>query len=199
MDVKFTIEDVAENPAMYLPSRSIYCLKAYIDGINSQEMTDVWDYLDGFYDWLVETFQHDGKTVPDEVKLILHYVSTDPNDAFYRFFELLENFYEGDELLPFFRRIKENPYNYLPQVSIHTLYAYLWGVDMASQGLCNYTDLSEFEEWLQDYFENDSSWYKILLLYSQDEFGALQQFNTLYEEFATRPTHVSDGEAPSAR
>ena len=199
MNARFTIEDVAGNPAMYLPSRSIYCLKAYVDGVNSNEMTDVWDYLDGFYDWLVDTFQHSGKTAQDEVKLISHYVSTDPHDAFFRFFELLEEFYEGEELLPFFQRLRDNPHNYLPQINIQTLYAYLWGVDMASQGLCEYTDLSVFEEWLQDYFENDSSWYKILLLYSHDEFSALEQFHTLYEEFGAMPSHASDASTPQAR
>lgn len=197
MDVRFTIEDVAEKPAMYLPSRSIYSLKAYIDGVNSGEMTDVWDYLDGFYDWLVETFQHGRQGAQDEVKLILHYMSNDPNDAFFRFFELVEEFKEGEELLPLFKNLKENPYNYLPQISIYTLYAYLWGVDMASQGLVDYTDLSDFEDWLQEYYENDSSWYKILMFYSQDEFGALQQFQTLYEEFGSRPSHASDEEIPS--
>jgi len=197
MDVRFTIEDVAEKPTMYLPSRSIYCLKAYVDGINSGEMTDVWDYLDGFYEWLVETFQHGRKGPQDEVKLILHYMSNDPNDAFFRFFELVEEFKEGEELLPMFKKLKENPYNFLPQISIYTLYAYLWGVDMASQGLVEYTDLSDFEDWLQEYYENDSSWYKILMFYSQDEFGALQQFQTLYEEFATMPSHASDEERPS--
>ena len=43
MDAQFTIQEVTENPSLYLPSRSIYCLKAYIDGVNSGEMTDVWD------------------------------------------------------------------------------------------------------------------------------------------------------------
>ena len=196
MDVKFTIEEVVAQPNMYLPARSIYSLKAYVDGINSGEATDVWDYLDGFYDWLVETFQHTNGIAQDEVRLILHYVSTDPHDAFYRFFELVEEFLEGEDLLPFFKDIRDNPYKYLPQISIHSLYAYLWGVDMASQGMVDYTDLSAFEDWLQDYYENDSSWYKILLFYSQDEFGALQQFKILYEEFATQPSHASDSEMP---
>ncbi len=192
MDVQFTIEDVVAKPAMYLPSRSIYCLKSYIDGINSNEMTDVWDYLDGFYDWLVDTFQHNGNGSQDEVKLILHYISTDPTDAFYRFFELVEEFNQGEELLPLFKKLRDNPLNYLPQVSIHTLYAYFWGVDMANQGLIEYTDLGEFENWLQEFYENDSSWYKILMFYSHDEFGALQQFKMLYEEFAMQPSHASD-------
>ena len=198
MDVRFTIEEVTKNPGLYLPSRSIYCLKAYVDGINSGEMTDVWDYLDGFYDWLMNTFKHKGASI-DEVKLILHYVSRDPYDAFDRFFELLEAFYEGEELMPLFNRIKENPYDYLPQRTIHALYAYLWGVDMSTQGLVDYTDLSGFENWLQEYYENSSSWYKILLLYSQDEFSAMQQFQMLYEEFDAMPGHASDMEAPMAK
>lgn len=196
MDVEFTIQEVAENPGLYLPSRSIYCLKAYVDGVNSNEMTDVWDYLDGFYDWLVDTFNHKGNSI-DEVKLIMHYVSTDAYDAFDKFFELLEAFYDGEELLPFLQKIKEAPYDYLPQRTIHALYSYFWGIDMASQGMIEYTDLNAFEEWLQDFYENSSSWYKIILLYSQDEFSALQQFQTLYGEFDAMPGHASDVEMPA--
>lgn len=195
MDTPFTIGEVAKNPRLYLPSRSIYCLKAYIDGVNSAEMTDVWDYLDGFYDWLVDTFQHRG-VAQDEVKLILHYVSSDPYDAFNRFFELLDEFMDGEELMPFFQNIRNNPYQYLPQRSIHALYAYFWGVDMASQGMIEYTDLSHFESWLQSTYENDSSWDKILLFYSHDEFSAIEQFQTLYEEFSIMPRHTSDDETP---
>ena len=200
MDVQFTIEEVTENPGLYLPSRSIYCLKAYVDGVNSGEMTDIWDALDGFYDWLVDTFNHRGTSI-DEVKLIMHYVSTDPYDAFDKFFELLEAFYEevydGEEVLPFFAKIKDAPYDYLPQRTIHALYSFFWGVDMAAQGLIGYTDLNLFEEWLQDFYENSSSWYKIILLYSQDEFSALEQFQTLYSEFDAMPGHASDVEMPA--
>jgi hypothetical protein len=200
MNVQFTIQEVTKNPGLYLPSRSIYCLKAYIEGANSGEMTDVWDALDGFYDWLVDTFSHKGASI-DEVKLIMHYASTDPYDAFNQFFELLEAFYEdvydGEEMLPFFAKIKDAPFDYLPQRTIHALYSFFWGVDMAAQGLIGYTDLNLFEEYLQDFYENSSSWYKIILLYSQDEFSALEQFQTLYAEFDEMPGHASDVEMPA--
>lgn len=185
------LEEIINNPGMYLPARTIYCLKAYVDGINSPNQTDVWDYLDGFYDWLLDTFNHDNRGAQDEIKLILHYMSNDPYDAFDRFFELLDEYKEGENL-PLLQAIRERPFDFLPQRSIYALYAFFWGMDMQAQGYFDAIDLSEFEGWLQNQFENDSSWYKIIMLYSHDEFGALQQFATLYTEFSSKPGPASD-------
>ena len=195
MDVQPTIslDEITQRPGMYLPARTIYCLKAFVDGINCEDQTDVWDYLDGFYDWLLETFNHR----PDlgmhcEMKLILHYMSKDPYDAFDRFFELVQEFQYGEEELPLFKAIRENPYDFLPQRSIYCLYAYFWGKDMASQNYCPTINLSGFESYVQDKYELDDSWYRTILFYSQDEFGALNQFQELYEEFSSQPSHASD-------
>ncbi len=202
MDVQplLSLDEITLRPGMYLPARTIYCLKSFIDGVNSDDQSDIWDYMDGFYDWLLETFNHPSDMgMHCEMKLILHYISHDPYDAFDRFFELVDEFKQGEYELPILRAIRRNPLNYLPQRSIYCLYAYFWGKDHASQNYCEPIDMDNFETWVQDKYEMDTPWHKTILFYSQDEFGALNQFKDLYEEFSSQPNHASDrGDYPMA-
>lgn len=188
-----TLDEVAQQPGMYLPARTIYCLKAYIDGVNCDDQTDVWDYLDGFYDWLIDTFNHRSDLgMQCEMKLIMHYMSNDAYDAYDQFFNLVQEFRMGEEELPLFKALRERPYDFLPQRSIQCLYAFLWGKDSYAQGMIEKVDLDGFETFVQEHYSLESPWHKTILFYSQDEFGALNTFQTLYEDFTVQPGHASD-------
>lgn len=188
-----TVEEILKRPAMYLPSRTIYSLKAYINGVNCPNQTDVWDYLDGFYDWLLDTFNHQSTLgMQCEMKLITHYMSQDTHDAYDKFFELVQEFRMGEEELPLFKALRERPYDFLPQKSIYCLYAFLWGKDAMAQGLADTIDLSGFENFVEEHYSLEGEWHKTILFYSHDEFGALQTFQTLYEEYSIEPEHASD-------
>ncbi len=195
MDVQsvITLEEITQRPAMYLPARTIYCLKAFIDGVNCEDQTDVWDYLDGFYDWLLETFNHKSSLgMQCEMKLIMHYMSNDAHDAYDQFFDLLQEFRMGEEELPLFKALRERPYDFLPQKSIQCLYAYLWGKDNYAQGLAEKISMEGFEAFVQEHYELDAAWHKVILFYTQDEFSALETFQSLYEEFSVEPEHATD-------
>jgi hypothetical protein len=197
MDVQtvITMEELVQHPATYLPARTIYCLKAFIDGVNCEDQTDVWDYLDGFYDWLLETFNHQSNIgMQCEIKLIMHYMSQDNHDAYDRFFELVQEFRMGEEEMPLFEALRERPYDFLPQKSIHCLYAYLWGKDMVAQGLIDPISMDEFEVFVQNHYDLESPWHKAILFHSQDEFGALNVFQELYDEFISQPSHATDSD-----
>jgi hypothetical protein len=188
-----TLDEITQRPGMYLPARSIYCLKAYIDGINCGDQTDVWDYLDGFYEWLLDTFNHKRDLgMQCEMKLITHYMSHDGYDAYNQFFELVQEFRLGEEELPLFTALQERPYDFLPQKSIQCLYAFLWGKDAFAQGITEKVNLDGFQEFVQERYELETTWHKTILFYSQDEFSALNTFQTLYEEFIVQPSHSSD-------
>lgn len=190
-----TLDEITQRPAMYLPAKSIYCLKAYIDGVNCDDQTDVWDYLDGFYDWLIDTFNHRSDLgMQCEIKLITHYMSNDGHDAYDQFFDLVQEFRMGEEELPLFKALRERPYDFLPQKSIQCLYAYLWGKDSYAQGMIDKIDLDDFETFVQEHYKIETSWHKAILFFSQDEFSALNVFQNLHEEFTVQPCHASDNE-----
>ena len=197
MDVQsaITLDEITQHPGMYLPAKSIYCLKAYVDGVNCDDQTDVWDYLDGFYDWLIDTFNHRSDLgMQCEIKLITHYMSNDGHDAYDQFFDLVQEFRMGEEELPLFKALKERPYDFLPQKSIQCLYAYLWGKDSFAQGMVDKIDLEDFEAFVQEHYSIEASWHKAILFFSQDEFSALNVFQNLHEEFTVQPCHASDNE-----
>ena len=200
MDVlsAITLDKITQRPAIYLPAQSTYCLKAYIDGVNCYNQTDVWDYLDGFYDWLIETFNHKSDLgVQCEIRLITHYLSDDGQDVYDQFFDLVQEFRMGEQELPLFKFLRERPYDFLPQKSIQCLYAYFWGKDSYAQGMIDKIDLEDFEVFVQEYYGIKSAWHKVILLYSQDEFSALNVFQKLHKEFTIQPCHSSDnGDSP---
>jgi hypothetical protein len=196
---EITLDEVLQRPEAYLPARSIYALKAFIDGVNCPDQTDVWDYLDGFYEWLLETFEHEGKTgLPCEMKLIMHYMSRDAHEAYDTFFELLQAFRLDEPELPLFKALRERPYDFLPEKSIYTLYAYLWGKDTVAQGLIEPIALAGFEAYIEEHYEMKGAWHKLILLHTQDEFGALNVFRELYEAFTANPEHATDSFGNSA-
>jgi|GEM_PF-2289058 len=193
VDSVVTLDEITQRPGVYLPAKSIYCLKAYIDGVNCEDQTDVWDYLNGFYDWLLNTFNHDSNLgMSCEMKLITHYMSRDGHDAYDQFFELVQEFRLGEEELPLFKALQERPYDFLPQKSIQCLYAFLWGKDAYAQGMTEQINLNGFEEFVQEHYKMQAAWHKVILFFTQDEFSALGVFQTLYEGFATTPSHASD-------
>lgn len=86
--------------------------------------------------------------------------------------------------------IKEQPYMFLPTVSIRSLKAYLWGYEMAQKhyGIpptIEQKEFNDFLKWVREKFEVKSTqgWDKIIEFHSQDERAALDLFFKLYDEW----------------
>lgn len=195
MQEKLTLVDLAINPMAYLPARNIYCLDAYINGINSEEMADGLFHLEDFGEWLAEQLGVPYDGLYESHQMVLRYLSPDPQEAYFTFLTYLKMYYgeQGDIWPAMLERMMTHPREYVAVTSVHTLLSYLWGMEMRNQGMVELPiSLTAFEDWLQAYYEQKGGWSELLLLHAMDEYGALQQFMILYKTFAIAPSHVSD-------
>lgn len=195
---QLTLVDLAINPMACLPARSIYCLHAFINGVNSPEATDGLYHLEGFAEWLSEQLDLEYDGIYEAHQLVLRYLSPDPQEAYFAFLVQLEAYCteQGDIWPALLEGMRTRPRDYVAVTSVYTLLAYLWGMEYRSQGMiAPRLDLAPFEEWLRSYYEQEGAWYELLLLHAMDEYGALQQFMILYKTFALAPSHLSDSAA----
>jgi len=84
------IEQIKLRPAMYLGRKSIFCLRAFLDGWCFREPQGVEDIavMEEFQRWLQTRFHHPSHSW----ERIIQFYSGDEADATDRFFKLFESF-----------------------------------------------------------------------------------------------------------
>ena len=84
--------------------------------------------------------------------------------------------------------IEKRPALYLSRCTISALKAFLDGWQIRDpKGIINLDVLVYFQHYIEDYYEiSGHSWDKIILLFSQDEYDALNNFFIKYNEIKNK-------------
>lgn len=211
------LHKVKENPILYLGKPSLTCLHSFLIGYRSTrfelELDREGTILDGFQEWIQERERIKGTR---SWARIIICSNIGERSAFYRFFELLDEFLSQKDILSKSKNIsekivkvnrdnlrtlsellagiKKRPGMYLGTSSITNLDMVLRGRNLALRELGvaltkEEREFENFQAWIQERYGINSSgqsWAKIILLFSMDEHEALERFFELLEEFLNR-------------
>ena len=98
-----------------------------------------------------------------------------------------------DNIIDLVKEIEESPSLYLVGRSIFYLRAFIDGWYFRNTNIDVKMDaLMDFNSWLQkrNKLPDDFTWEKIILLYSQDEFVALNNFFSLFNKFIIETNYI---------
>lgn len=83
-------------------------------------------------------------------------------------------------------KIKKRPELYIGQRSLSLFQAYLYGwLNRDEKSVVDSGLIGDFQEWVQEKYKirSSQSWVKIILFYSTSDYGALDKFFELFDEF----------------
>ncbi|MEO0970516.1 MAG: hypothetical protein AAFX80_19860 [Cyanobacteria bacterium J06639_18] len=198
--MKNLLDKVKENPNFYLGKPSITSLRFFLNGyfyIHRELKSE----FTGFQEWIEK---REKIIVSQSWAGIVLFGCGSERTAFYRFFELYEQFREEKtptierkmkslnllELYQLLEAIRKRPGMFLGTKSISNLYMFLKGIDFAKRelNLALTEQEQEFlglQKWMQQKLgiQPKRSWDRMIIFYSVDEVDALDKFFQLFEEW----------------